>query len=82
MTTTSSAAMQKQLVQVKKEKLEMTDSDMDKSQTRLRNEIEKGDTLLESSVKVGSETSVSSAPSPLPTLDDILKKYKFPTGSK
>jgi len=81
-TTTSSAAMQKQLVQVKKEKLEMTDSDMDKSQTRLRNEIEKGDTLLESSVKVGSETSVSTAPSPLPTLDDILKKYKFPTGSK
>ena len=39
----------------------------------MRNEIEKGDTLLESSVKVGNETSVSTAPSPLPTLDIILK---------
>ena len=40
---------------------------------KMRNEIEKGDTLLESSVKVGNETSVSTAPSPLPTLDIILK---------
>ena len=81
-TTNTSAAMQKQLVQVKKERLELADEAPDNNQELIRKKIEEGDeTIAESSVKVGNDTPASGASLP-PTLDDILKKYKFIPGSK
>merc|ERR1712212_890023 len=79
-TTNTSAAMQKQLVQVKKERLELADEASDNSQVLIRKKIEEGETLGESSSSiVGNDASASSASLP-PTLDDILKKYKFIPG--
>ena len=80
-TTNTSAAMQKQLVQVKKERLELTDENPDENQMKIRKKIEEGESLAESSLKVGNDTPVSGTSLP-PTLDDILKKYKFIPGSK
>ena len=76
MTTNTSAAMQKQLVQVKKERLELADDNPDDNQMRIRKKIEEGENLAESSLKVGNNTPVSGNSLP-PTLDDILKKYKL-----
>jgi len=80
-TTNTSAAMQKQLVQVKKERLELADENPDDNQMKIRKKIEEGESLAESSLKVGNDTPVSGTSLP-PTLDDILKKYKFIPGSK
>ena len=80
-TTNTSAAMQKQLVQVKKERLELADEVSDNNQVLIRKKIGEGETLGESSSKVGNDASASGASLP-PTLDDILKKYKFIPGSK
>ena len=81
MTTNTSAAMQKQLVQVKKERLELADEVPDNNQVLIRKKIEEGETFGESSSKVGNDAPASGASLP-PTLDDILKKYKFIPGSK
>ena len=87
MSNTSSAAMQKQLVQIKKEKLEM-DTDSKENQMNsdwVRKEIAEEESSGESSknvVKDAPAVSTSAVPSPMPTLDEILKKYKFTTGTK
>ena len=73
--------MQKQLVQVKNERLELADEVPDNNQVLIRKKIEEDETLAESSGKLGNDTPVGGASLP-PTLDDILKKYKFIPGSK
>ena len=67
----SSVVMQKQLEQVKQEKLEM--DDMTDNHVKFRKQIarEESSDILDNSVS-HSETTTS----PLPTLDDILKKYQ------
>ena len=67
----SSVVMQKQLEQVKQEKLEM--DDMTDNHVKFRKQIarEESSDTLDNAVS-HSETTTS----PLPTLDDILKKYQ------
>ena len=86
-TNTSSVAMQKQLVQIKKEKFEMdTDSkENNLNSDRVRKEMAEEESSRESSnnvVKDAPPVSTSAVSSPMPTLDEILKKYKFTTGTK
>jgi len=70
----SSAVMQKQLTQVKQEKLEM--DSMTDSQLKFRKELAREDSRVETSDRSDSEVSHSeTTTSPMPTLDDILRKY-------
>jgi len=81
-TNTTSAAMQKQLVQIKKERMESVDT-KEEHFNSVRNEMaqvnpasEALSDLLNETPPVSEETAA-----PMPTLDEILKKYKFSAGS-
>eukprot|EP00092_Neocalanus_flemingeri_P026307 GFUD01028520.1.p1 GENE.GFUD01028520.1~~GFUD01028520.1.p1 ORF type:complete len:657 (-),score=159.95 GFUD01028520.1:22-1992(-) len=81
-TNTSSAAMQKQLVQIKKERMDVK---ADKF-SDMRSEMMEDETPSEASTALLNETppgpaSEESTPGFSTTLDEILKKYKFKTGS-
>ena len=85
-TTNTSAAMQKQLVQIKKEKLEVDTKEEDYvNGARIRSEMAKEELSDERSAELLNETppapAVEDPTAPMPTLDEILKKYKFSTGS-
>ena len=85
MTTNTSAAMQKQLVQIKKEKMEVDTKEDYVNSVRIRSELAKEESPDERSAELLNETppapAVEDPTAPMPTLDEILKKYKFSTGS-
>jgi len=84
-TTNTSAAMQKQLVQIKKEKMEVDTKEDYVNGARIRSEMAKEELSDERSAELLNETppapAVEDPTAPMPTLDEILKKYKFSTGS-
>eukprot|EP00092_Neocalanus_flemingeri_P037533 GFUD01040868.1.p1 GENE.GFUD01040868.1~~GFUD01040868.1.p1 ORF type:complete len:645 (-),score=162.92 GFUD01040868.1:46-1980(-) len=81
-TNTSSAAMQKQLIQIKKERMDVKGDKF----SDMRSEMMDDETPSEASTALLNETppgpaSEESTPGFSTTLDEILKKYKFTTGS-
>jgi len=81
-TNTTSAAMQKQLVQIKKERLESVDM-KEEHFNNVRNEMAQDRPVREASTDLLDETPPvpEDTSAPMPTLDEILKKYKFSAGS-
>ena len=79
---TTSAAMQKQLVQIKKERMESVDM-KEEHFNRVRNEMAEDRPASEASTDLLNETPPvpEETAAPMPTLDEILKKYKFSAGS-
>ena len=81
-TNTTSAAMQKQLVQIKKERMESVDM-KEEHFNSVRNEMALERPASEASTDLLNETPPvpEEIAAPMPTLDEILKKYKFSAGS-
>ena len=73
---TSNSAMQKQLIQIKKEKMEMTEEEkVPRSEPSLE-ESSTSNNFMSSSPSSSMSSSLSSS------LDEILRRYKFTTGAR